>query len=124
MQIIYTLAILLLLCLGCTNFKEESPGGGANTAEKKFEQTKWNARAGEDYPYRDQMLQDVVANVKLKGMKHGELISLLGEPDRVDNGHLFYLVSQKKIGFLTLHTKTLVIKLDSDSAVEWRKIHE
>ena len=77
-----------------------------------------------DYPYRNEMLKDLVYNVALKGSKKEEVIDLLGQPDRSDSSYLFYAIAQERIGFFPLHTKTLVIKLTKDSTVEWRKIHE
>lgn len=77
-----------------------------------------------DYLYRNEMLKDLISNHSLKGLKKDELIDLLGPPDRIDSGYLFYMIAQKRLYFFPLHTKTLVIKLAKDSTVEWRKIHE
>jgi hypothetical protein len=116
MQLRIFLPLVLLCFFSCKpTTKEEEP--------VPFDKVKWRAQVGNDYPYREQMLQDVIANEGLKGLKKVELIELLGQPDRVDSSYLFYRVSQKRIGFFPLNTKTLVIKLASDSTVEWRKIH-
>jgi hypothetical protein len=95
-----------------------------NISQEKFDKTKWRTKDDNDYPYRDKMLNDLITNVKLKGLKKDEIIDLLGQPDRSDSSYLFYRIAQTRIGFFPLHTKTLVIKLTMDGTVEWRKIHE
>ncbi len=112
--------ILLLFVLLCffsckTTTKDATP--------LKFDKIKWRAQVDNDYPYREQMLQDVIDNEPLKGLKKMDLIQLLGEPDRTDSSYLFYKIAQTRVGFFPLRTKTLVIKLTKDSMVEWRKIH-
>jgi hypothetical protein len=90
----------------------------------KFDKTKWSTKTGDDYPYRNSMLNDLVYNIKLKGFKKDSVLNLLGAPNRVDSNYLFYNISRERINVLTLHSKTLVIKLDKDNTVAWRKIHE
>ena len=75
------------------------------------------------YPQREYMLQYLIDSVPLKAMRYEEVLSLLGPPDRVNDGHLYYKISQKSLGVFPLSTKTFVIKLGADSIVEWRKIH-
>ena len=78
----------------------------------------------EAFPYRNEMLYDLINNVTLKGLKKDKLIDLLGPPTRIDADYLFYTIAQPHFGILTLSNKSLVIKLTKDSTVEWRKIHE
>lgn len=92
--------------------------------QRAFDKKDWATKVDLDYPYRDKMLRDLVDHYTLKGMPKDSLLQLLGPPDRTDNGHLFYTVAAERWGLLTLHSKTLVIKLAGDSTVEWRKIHE
>jgi hypothetical protein len=96
-----------------------------NTTDEKFDKIKWAIKRDNEYPHRDKMLNDLIANYKLKGLKKEEVVELLGAPNRTDNGHLFYTIAQETLAnILPLHTKTMVIKLTKDSTVEWRKIHE
>jgi hypothetical protein len=90
----------------------------------KFDKTKWQLKEDDAYPYRNEMLDDLIKNVTLKGLKKVEVLDLLGPPTRVDADYLFYTIDQPKIGIVTLSNKSLVIKLTKDSTVEWRKIHE
>jgi hypothetical protein len=118
MRIINLLLLVMLCCVGCKSKKQEITG-------EKFDKARWAIRDGKHYPYRDKMLHDLITNYKLHGLKQDSIINLLGQPNREDNGHLFYTVDQSFIANAwPLHTKTLVIKFTKDSTVEWRKIHE
>ena len=87
---------------------------------------KWATTYGAEYPYRDNMLSDLINNYKLTGLKKNEVLNLLGQPNRSGSGYLFYTIIYKYRGNIPVpvHTKTLVIKLARDSTVEWGKIHE
>jgi hypothetical protein len=115
-------AFLMLFCLfflACKNKPE-------NKQTERFDKVKWATVSGRQYPYRNKMIKDLIENVPLKKLKKEEVIDLLGQPSRTDNGYLFYTVAQEFLGntYWPLYTKTLVIKLRADSTVEWRKIHE
>lgn len=119
------LITLLLLCsLACKTDKE----GQSNIEEYKteipvtFDKTKWSVKEGMNYPYRDQMLNDVVYNDTIRSLDKNEILELLGEPDRINDGHLYYMITQKRFGVWPLKTKTMVIKLSEDT-IEWIKIH-
>ena len=96
------------------------PNTGAGTV---FDKTKWNTMEGQDYPYRNQMLLDVVYNDTIRALNNKEIIELLGEPDRSSEGFFYYTVTQKRLFNWPLHTKTMVVKFSGDS-IEWIKIHE
>jgi hypothetical protein len=130
MKIVTCIPLLFVCSLACNNAQEQKAGNkeSETKAEIKFDTTKWSVRkennfSQPEYPYRNEMLKDLIDHYHLKGLKKDELIDLLGKPDHTDSGYMFYLVAQKRIYFFPLRTKTLVIKLASDSTVEWRKIH-
>jgi len=113
----------LLLCAflfwaSCTSSPEQKAD-----EHSTFDRVKWDEAYDGEYLYREQMLQDLVDNHLLHGMKQDSVVLLLGQPDRTDNSHLFYRISQKKLGLFALQTKTLVIKFTKDSVLEWRKLH-
>lgn len=114
---------LLLLFFACLIACKNSTSGD-NRQKLAFERIKWTTKDGLDYPYRDKMLDDLMNHYELHGVKKDSLLRLLGSPDRIDSNYLFYQISQQRVGLFPIHTKTLVIKLNSDSALEWRKIHE
>ena len=113
-------------------FLSLSIGGGGCKSKKaerevlKFDKVKWAIKEDEAYPYRDKMLKDFIDNYKIKGIKHNEIIALLGQPNRTESGHLYYSISKNYLGNfpVPINTKTLVVKLSKDSTVEWRKIHQ
>lgn len=110
------IVLLSLCCLACNNNsvdKSERPEAISST-DMTFNQTKWNTKDGNDYPYRDKMLEDLRSSDTLRHLKKEEVIALLGQPDRMDKNYLFYRIAQEHIGLLPLHTKTLVIKLAKD----------
>ena len=116
MKIRIYIVLLSLCCLACNNSPEDKskkPEAVLST-DITFDQTKWNTKDGNDYPYRNKMLQDLRNSDTLRHLKKEEVIALLGQPDRMDKNYLFYRIAQKHIGLLPLHTKTLVIKLDKD----------
>lgn len=125
MKIRVTSLIILLICLGCNRGSEIVADDLISApTEAKFDKTKWGTKTDSEYPYREQMLHDIVFNDSVRELTKNELLELLGEPDRSNKGHLYYMISQKKLGFWPIKTKTLVIKLKEDDTIDWIKIHE
>jgi hypothetical protein len=122
----YTYFAFLSCCLACNNIndKKSEKADTSTTTQLKFNEAKWKTKDGPDYPYRNQMLDNLIDSDTLKQLKRVEILDLLGEPDRIDSAYLFYRVKQKRITFFPLSTKTLVIKLSADSTVDWVKIHQ
>jgi len=120
------IVFLIVCCVACKADSEENA-----VAEKKkpdteivFDKVKWKTMDGMDYPYRDNMLNDVIYNDTVRSLNRNEILNLLGEPNRINENHLYYMIAKKRLGFLTLHTKTMVIKLSEDDKIDWIKIHE
>lgn len=126
MRMRFLILLLLLSCLACNTEREEKSDVADRGTETEiaFDKTKWRAMEGSDYPFRDQMLDDIVYNDTVRELNEAEILELLGEPDRSNDGYLYYMIAQKRLGFWPLHTKTLVIKLAKDSTIDWIKIHE
>lgn len=118
--------LLFFSCLACHSEREEkSESEDPNTEfEITFDKTKWSLMDDKDYPYRDQMLNDVLYNDSIRTLIKYEILELLGEPDRSTDGYLYYMISQTRIGAWPLRTKTMVIRLSEDSSIDWIKIHE
>jgi len=115
----FIILVISLVSFTACNNKNDAEAG----TYTKFDKTKWLTKEGEAYPYRDDMLQNLVDSVNLKNISYDSLINILGQPDRINEGHLYYNISRKEMGAVTLGSKTFVIKLKADSTVEWRKIH-
>ena len=91
---------------------------------QNFDAGKWATRQGQDYPFRNAMLDDVVAHYAVHGVRQASILQWLGQPDRTDSSYLFYRITQSRMGFFPISTKSLVIKFTEDSLLEWRKIHQ
>lgn len=116
--------LLLFACLiSCKNDKDENISETKPETEIAFDSAKWKTRQGDEFPYRTQMLDDLVQSKKLKGLKKNEVLNLLGEPTRTDKNYMFYEVSRDKIEFLTLRAKTLVLRFSPEDMVEAVLIH-
>lgn len=126
MRIVLHIGLLLLFCISCNNDNKFNPNpveGGMDT-EIQFDKSKWRLKEGLDYPYRDQMVRDLIYNDTVRKLNEQEILNLLGEPTRSTDGHLYYMITQKRLGTWPLHTKSLVIKFSNDSTINWIKIHE
>ncbi len=89
-----------------------------------FDKTKWGQKEGDKYIFRNQMLKDVVYNDTIRTLHKKELIDLLGEPDRINNNHLYYEISRTGIGSWSINEKTMVVKIKADNTtIDWIKIH-
>jgi hypothetical protein len=121
-----TLICLLFICVACNPAKKDSVVNGMDTGagELVFEKSKWDIMEGNDYPFRDRMVNDVLYNDTIRSLDKVQILELLGKPDRVNENYLYYKIAQKKLGNWPLHTKTLVIKLTESDSIEWIKLHE
>ena len=118
MKLQFILAIIILFFSACNHKKQEAKS-------EKFDKTKWAIQEGSTYPYRDAMLNDLIANKRLTGTKRNEILNMLGEPSKIDTNYIFYRINQTKLGeVFTLHTKTLVIEFAEDGTARTSKIHQ
>ncbi|MGV3697874.1 hypothetical protein [Flavobacterium sp.] len=124
MKKIILIPFILLFWVACKNTQddahEENPGMQEAIA---FDASKWKIKKDSDYLYRKGMIDDLVRSNALKKLDKAGILVLLGEPERIENNHLFYQIDQDRIGSWPVRTKTLVIKMENDSVVEWVKIH-
>ena len=126
MNIKILLAFLAVAFIACSDSDDQQAARGTDQkkTETPFEREKWSIKEGDEYPYREQMLRDVVYNDTIRSLDEAELLNLLGSPDRRNDGHLYYRIARKGLGPLTLHETTMVVKMADDQSIEWIKIHE
>ena len=117
---------LIICCISCNNVQDEKSEKMKTEAKEeiKFDKARWGMMDRGEYPYREEMLHDLVYNDTIRTLEKVEIINLLGKPDRTNENHLYYTISLKKLGFWTMHAKTLVIKISENNGIEWIKIHE
>lgn len=89
-----------------------------------FDHEKWLIKEGKDYPYREQMVEDVLHNDTIRSLSKATLIRILGEPTRENEGHMYYRIDQTRLLGWPLHTTTLVIKMENEQKVEWIRLHK
>ena len=120
--------IILLFGYACKTEKAERQDqiNQGPIKEMTFDKTKWNIKEGEDFPYRVQMLNDVLYNDTIRSLNKKEILDLLGEPSNYRNNEdfLYYKITENGIGSWTLKTKTMVIKFLDENTIDWIKIHE
>lgn len=118
--------VLLIGTTACTSEKKEKSDPVAHdvVVDSTFNKEKWSVKEGSDYPYRAQMFKDIVYNDTVRALDKDEILGLLGEPDRTNDGHLYYTIAEKRLGSWTLNTKAIVIKIAADNSIEWIKIYE
>lgn len=123
--LIISICLIGSACSDPDRLNGSSPEGGVEQ-EITFNEEKWKTKTGKEYPYRDYMVADLMRSEELRTLKTNEILSKLGEPDyyRDDSSYLYYRIKESRLGFWTLHTKTLVIKLAEDSTITWMKIHK
>jgi hypothetical protein len=114
----FILFIVFLLLLGCKDKKKENI---------KFEKVAWNTYgdAVACPPCRDQMLEDLVKNHKLKGITFSQLCELLGEPPKCEtcekNTVEYEIVVDYGHDIDPVYFKLLEFTLDKDSIIiNWR----
>ncbi|MBD3581233.1 hypothetical protein [Flavobacterium selenitireducens] len=88
-----------------------------------FDKAKWDMTGENGYPYRDNMLSDLMDDQELKGLTREKLFDKLGQPTRTQDDYVYYRILEQKLGFATLHTKTLVLHIENDE-VNKVLIHE
>ena len=123
----FLLALLIFLSSGCNKDQRQVADSEPSEAlnEMVFNQEKWKTKEWKNYPYRDNIVNDVLYNDTVRSLKKVQVLELLGEPDRINENYLYYLIDQKRLFSWPLHTKTLVFKFAEDSStIEWIKVHE
>ncbi|MCF6133211.1 hypothetical protein [Flavobacterium wongokense] len=116
--------IVLISTVACkSNDEENAKKDSKTTGRIAFDWKKWQTKEDKDYPYRNDMIDDLIASDTIKKLSKAKILSILGEPDRIDNNYFFYQIDQERIGSWPITTKTLVIKIKNDETVEWVKIH-
>ena len=79
------------------------------------------------YPNRDNMLNDLIHNQKLKGLTYKQLIDKIGEPEKNagDITIVYYdILTDYGYDIDPVYIKTLDFKLDKDSIVSDFRVNE
>jgi hypothetical protein len=114
LQFLPIIALLAIVLSGCQVKKE------------KFTTKDWNDGDGLEFPKRDAMLDDLLANHKLKGLTFKQAVGLLKYPQRTGlvKKEFEYEITRKMDGIDTVYAKSLVLYLNQDSIVTDYKVIE
>lgn len=89
--------VLLIIGIGCISFR------GKITYEE-FDSNKWknsDSNLEENWSLRWDMMNSLRNNYDLVGMKKAEILKLLGNPDNITNGDLYYYLGYSHTGINT-----------------------
>ncbi len=98
--------------------------------QQKFSREMWSYADGLDYPSRAGILDDLLANHKLKGLNHYQLQQLLGTPQAKDTVNFKYSYQIEDSGTnynpkkKPIYIKNLVIYFSKDSIVTKTEVFE
>ena len=109
------------LWFGCNSTVEDRAAG---TDQVSFNSQKWKTKNDSGYPYREEMVNSVLYSDSIRTLRKPEVLALLGEPDRTNENHYYYLIDQSNLGLWTLHSSSIVIKFNEQDSVEWIRLHE
>lgn len=113
---IRNLGWFLILAIGLAGCHKKEP----------FTPKGWDDGDGIEFPKRYLMVDDLMANRKLKGLTYKQVVQLLKAPQRNDSppGTFSYEITRKMDVLDTLYIKNLVFYLNKDSVVTDFKIYE
>jgi len=98
--------------------------------QQKFTRELWTYGDGLEFPSRKMILDDLMANHKIKGLTHYEVIQLLGSPQFRDTANFKYSYQIEDTGFKynpkkdSIYVKNLVLYFSKDSIVTKTEIYE
>lgn len=90
---------------------------------KKFNREDWDYGDGLEFPFRNNMVDDLLQNQKLKGLKYQEVIHLLHRPQLSSATEMVYDIDEINKPKHPRYVKKLILSL-KDSVVTDAKIYE
>jgi hypothetical protein len=108
-----TIALLGLIILSFTACKRN----------QKFDRDNWNDGDGLTFSYREVMVDDLLKNYKLKGLKYQEVVHLLHRPQQSDPAQMTYEITEIHKPGKPRYVKQLILSM-KDSVVTDVKIYE
>jgi hypothetical protein len=103
-------ALVLLTLTGCKQ-------------HTKFNREEWDYGDGLEFPFRNNMVDDLLKTQKLKGLKYQEVIHLLHRPQLSNTTEMVYDIDEYNKPKKPRYVKKLILTL-KDSVVTDAKIYE
>jgi hypothetical protein len=97
------------------------------SSNSKFDRQKWSYGDGLDYPFRDEILNDLVTNHHIKGLNYRQTIDSLGSPQRRDSLQFTYQIIDDSYAFARkkpAHRKNLIVYFSKDSIVTRFEVYD
>ena len=114
------IAFVLSLLLASCNLADDE--------KLKFDKKLWDTKDDMEWPYRDNMLDDLIKNHNLVNLKYNEAVNLLGGSNFVASNELAYDINTYYGNDIDpVYTKVLSLKFNKDSIItsfevkEWGK---
>ena len=95
--------------------------------QSAFDKDKWAYRGDMEFPYREEMLTDLLESHPLRGLSYSQLINTLGKPDQVGSTNYqvnYDILTEYGSDIDPIHSKLLEISLSTDSMVTGHKVQE
>ena len=92
--------------------------------KQSFNRQLWSDGNGIEFPYRNNMLDDLLAKRQLKGQKLKQVTDTLGSPDEQKPGRIGYDIEIVYKGFPPSYVKKLYIHFNADSVVTRTEVYE
>lgn|GEM_PF-685925 len=119
-KLLVSLTLTALVFIGITSCNRQ----------QKFTREMWSYGDGLEYPSRKAILDDLLANHKIKGLNHYQVIQLLGSPQSRDTANFKYSYQIEDTGFKynpkkkPVYIKNLVLYFSKDSIVTKTEVFE
>jgi hypothetical protein len=89
----------------------------------KFDRDNWNDGDGLTFAYRNKMVEDLLQNYKLKGLRYQQVIHLLHRPQQSNPTQMIYEIDEVNKPGQPHYVKQLILAM-KDSVVVDAKIYE
>ena len=92
-----------------------------------FSREKWSYGDGLEFPLRNEIVDDLIANHHIKGLNFRQVIDSLGSPQRRDSLKFTYQIQDNSFDFARkkpAHKKSLIVYFNKDSVAVKFEIYE
>ncbi|RVT98159.1 hypothetical protein EOD41_17460 [Mucilaginibacter limnophilus] len=96
----------------------------ACSKKQKFDRALWKDGDGLEFKYRDNMLDDLLQNHKIKGLTWKQVQDTLGRPQGTKGLSTYYDIDIKYDGYPPSYMKRLFIDFNQDSVAVNTRIYE
>ncbi|RYZ98316.1 MAG: hypothetical protein EOP47_19625 [Sphingobacteriaceae bacterium] len=112
LRLFYLFSLIIVVCSACSN-------------KQKFDRKLWVDGDGISFPYRDNMLDNLLETHPFKGQKLKQVTDSLGRPEGSKKSSIYYDINIKwDGGYPPAYVKRLFIHYNADSVVIRTEVYE